>query len=57
MLQEASSSSSASQAAAVPTSGAPLPTLGGNANAHALQQAGFDQLIHNFDWLGWLVFQ
>ena len=56
MLQEASSSSSASQAAAVPTSGAPLPTLGGNANAHALQQAGFDQLIHNFDWLGWLVF-
>ncbi len=56
MLQEASSSSSAAQGAAVPTSGAPLPTLGGNANAHALQQAGFDQLIHNFDWLGWLVF-
>ena len=56
MLQEASSSSSAAQGAAVPTPGAPLPTLGGNANAHALQQAGFDQLIHNFDWLGWLVF-
>ena len=56
MLHEASSSSSAAQGAAVPTSGAPLPTLGGNANAHALQQAGFDQLIHNFDWLGWLVF-
>lgn len=56
MLQEASSSTSAAQGAAVTTPGAPMPTLGGNANAHALQQAGFDQLIHNFDWLGWLVF-
>lgn len=56
MLQEASSSTSAAQGAAVTPPGAPMPTLGGNANAHALQQAGFDQLIHNFDWLGWLVF-
>ncbi len=56
MLQEASTSSLAAQGAAIPPSGAPLPTLSGNANAHALQQAGFDQLIHNFDWLGWLVF-
>ena len=56
MLQEASTSSSAAQTAAPSVPGAPMPTLGGNANAHALQQAGFDQLIHNFDWLGWLVF-
>ena len=30
--------------------------MGGNANAEAMKQMGFDNLIHNFDWLGWVVF-
>jgi biopolymer transport protein ExbB len=40
----------------VATAYAPPPTLGGDANAQALQQMGFDHLIHNFDALGWIVF-
>jgi biopolymer transport protein ExbB len=30
--------------------------VGGNNNAQALQQMGFDHLIHNFDAVGWVVF-
>ena len=30
--------------------------LGGNTNAEAMKQMGFDNLIQNFDWLGWVVF-
>ena len=29
---------------------------GQNSNADALKQMGFDHLIHNFDFLGWIVF-
>lgn len=32
------------------------PALGGNANAMAMQQMGFHDLLHNFDFLGWTVF-
>lgn len=32
------------------------PALGGNANAQAMQQMGFGDLIHHFDPLGWIVF-
>jgi biopolymer transport protein ExbB len=42
------------QSPAAPTDAA--PGLGGNANAEAMKQMGFDHLIHNFDWLGWVVF-
>ena len=31
-------------------------TLGGNTNAEAMKQMGFANLMHNFDWLGWIVF-
>ncbi len=30
--------------------------MGGNTNAEAMKQMGFDNLIQNFDWLGWVVF-
>ena len=30
--------------------------MGGNSNAEAMKQMGFDHLIHNFDPLGWIVF-
>ena len=68
MQQEASSSMSAAQAGTTPppvdaaaahastvASTSALPTLGGG-NAAAMQNAGFDQLIHNFDFIGWVVF-
>jgi len=29
---------------------------GGNSNAEAMKQMGFDHLVHNFDPLGWIVF-
>ncbi len=32
------------------------PALGGNANAMAMQQMGFHDLLKNFDFLGWTVF-
>jgi biopolymer transport protein ExbB len=32
------------------------PSLGGNANAMAMQQMGFHDLLKNFDALGWIVF-
>ena len=32
------------------------PALGGNANAMAMQQMGFHDLLQNFDFLGWIVF-
>lgn len=31
------------------------PAMAGNSNAQALQQMGFDHLIHSLDWVGWLV--
>ena len=31
------------------------PANAGNSNAQALQQMGFDHLIHSLDWVGWLV--
>ncbi len=31
------------------------PAAAGNSNAQALQQMGFDHLIHSLDWVGWLV--
>jgi len=31
------------------------PAMAGNSNAQALQQMGFDHLIHGLDWVGWLV--
>jgi biopolymer transport protein ExbB len=34
----------------------PPPSMGGDANAQAISQMGFDNLIHNFDALGWIVF-
>jgi len=33
----------------------PAPT-GGTSNAEAMKAMGFDHLIHNFDFLGWIVF-
>jgi biopolymer transport protein ExbB len=51
MLQD----TSAQPATPVPTD-AGAPGLGGNSNADALKQMGFDHLIHNFDALGWIVF-
>jgi biopolymer transport protein ExbB len=33
----------------------PAPT-GGTSNAEAMKSMGFDHLIHNFDFLGWIVF-
>lgn len=30
--------------------------MGGNSNAEAMKAMGFDNLIQNFDWLGWVVF-
>jgi len=33
----------------------PAPT-GGTTNAEAMKSMGFDHLIHNFDFLGWIVF-
>ena len=30
--------------------------MGGNTNAEAMKAMGFDNLIQNFDWLGWVVF-
>ena len=38
------------------TAAAPLPGMGGNTNAEALSQVGFDQFIHNLDVMGWIVF-
>jgi biopolymer transport protein ExbB len=32
------------------------PAATGNTNAEAMKQMGFDNLIQNFDWLGWIVF-
>jgi biopolymer transport protein ExbB len=34
----------------------PSPTPGGTSNAEAMKSMGFDHLIHNFDFLGWIVF-
>src|SRR5690348_14674968 len=31
------------------------PAMAGNSNAQALQQMGFDHLVHSLDWVGWLV--
>ncbi|KRF01173.1 biopolymer transporter ExbB [Frateuria sp. Soil773] len=33
----------------------PAPT-GGTSNAQAMKQMGFEALLHNFDFLGWVVF-
>lgn len=48
------------QPAAIPppadTAATPLPGMGGNTNAEALSQVGFDQFIHNLDVMGWIVF-
>ncbi len=30
--------------------------VGGNTNAEAMKAMGFGDLMHNFDWLGWVVF-
>ena len=38
------------------TGDAPPPSLGGDSNAHAIAQMGFNNLVHNFDALGWIVF-
>ncbi|WP_266168656.1 MotA/TolQ/ExbB proton channel family protein [Dyella subtropica] len=34
----------------------PTPGAGGTSNAEAMKSMGFDHLIHNFDFLGWIVF-
>ncbi len=34
----------------------PTPGAGGTTNAEAMKSMGFDHLIHNFDFLGWIVF-
>ena len=34
----------------------PNPAAGGTSNAEAMKSMGFDHLIHNFDFLGWIVF-
>ncbi len=36
--------------------GADAALAGDSSNAAALQQMGFDHLIQNFDWVGWVVF-
>lgn len=51
MQQDASSTMPADQSGAMPP---PLP--GGGSNAQAMSQMGFDHLIHNFDFMGWVVF-
>ncbi len=56
MLQEVSKSIPAAASSVSSAVSQALPTLGGNSNAQALQNVGFDQLIHNFDFFGWLVF-
>jgi biopolymer transport protein ExbB len=32
------------------------PAATGNTNAEAMKQMGFENLMQNFDWLGWVVF-
>lgn len=32
------------------------PAVTGNTNAEAMKQMGFENLMQNFDWLGWVVF-
>ena len=51
MQQDASSTMPADQSGAMPP---PIP--GGGNNAQAMSQMGFDHLIHNFDFMGWIVF-
>jgi biopolymer transport protein ExbB len=34
----------------------PTPAATGNSNAEAMKQMGFENLMQNFDWLGWVVF-
>jgi biopolymer transport protein ExbB len=34
----------------------PTPGAGSTTNAEAMKSMGFDHLIHNFDFLGWIVF-
>lgn len=60
MLQD-TSNQPAAQPGTVPPAAMPadaaLPTgIGGNSNAEALKQMGFDHLIHNFDAVGLIVF-
>ncbi|HEX7340982.1 MAG TPA: MotA/TolQ/ExbB proton channel family protein [Rhodanobacteraceae bacterium] len=38
------------------TSGQSTPSLGGNSNAHALSQMGFNNFIHHMATLDWVVF-
>lgn len=39
-----------------PAADALAPGIGGNSNAQALKEMGFDHLIHNLDPVGWIVF-
>lgn len=49
---------SAASAGNFPSSGvtAATPGMGAESGGHAMAQAGFGNLIQNFDWLAWLVF-
>jgi biopolymer transport protein ExbB len=44
------------QTTPVSTADAPPPSMGGNSNAQAISQMGFDHLVHSFDALAWIVF-
>lgn len=58
MYQDTSAQPAASGSTIPPagTAAGALPGMGSESNAHAMQQAGFANLIHNFDALGWTVF-
>jgi len=51
-MQQDPSSTQPAQPGAIP----PPPGAGGGNSAEALAQMGFDHLIHNLDFLGWIVF-
>lgn len=56
MLQEVTKSIPAAAVSVSTAAAQALPTLGGNSNAQALQNVGFDQFVHDFDIFMWIVF-
>jgi len=63
MQQDASSTQPAAPPAAMPPAAPPAfadpgasSAIGVDTNAAALQQMGFNHMINNFDWVGWMVF-
>jgi biopolymer transport protein ExbB len=55
MFQDTSAPPAAQPATTPPPADA-VPAMGSHSNAQAISQMGFDNLVHNFDPLGWMVF-